>query len=174
MERAVQSRRVILDEPIHNLSRISTRAQTRLNEETEEIAILKAKSQFTERNMSDLRRVVTCEHTAACEVLQQGRAFYSYVEQPAKGFNQEESRMARDNFDQELRMYRQADARRQQQQFSKLQHSLRCSQEEATDRMKRAWSDPYEHEFRTELKSLHHELETVKQTHTDDDTDTLF
>eukprot|EP00971_Amphidinium_carterae_P251736 4997998-Amphidinium_carterae.1 len=90
--------------------------------------MLRAKLQFTEQNMTDLRRVAECEDHAACEVLQQGRAFYSYVEQQAKGFSHEEHRVARDKREQKLRMYRQVDARRQQQhQFSELQHSSRRS-----------------------------------------------
>eukprot|EP00971_Amphidinium_carterae_P216128 4290040-Amphidinium_carterae.1 len=71
-----------------------------------------------------MTRVAEDEHGTAQTVLREGREFYSYVENQARGFGQEESPAAHAHVDRELRRYRQADAQRQQQQFSVLQKTL--------------------------------------------------
>eukprot|EP00971_Amphidinium_carterae_P268329 5323684-Amphidinium_carterae.1 len=51
----------------------------------------------------------THEHGTAQTVLREGREFYPYVENQARGFGQEESQAAQAHVDRELRRYRQAD-----------------------------------------------------------------
>eukprot|EP00971_Amphidinium_carterae_P124142 2458934-Amphidinium_carterae.1 len=48
----------------------------------------------------------------------------------------EESRVAGEKLDREFKLYRQADARKQQMQFSQLQASLKRSHDEAVERNK--------------------------------------
>eukprot|EP00971_Amphidinium_carterae_P072382 1431820-Amphidinium_carterae.1 len=110
MERAVRSRRQMLDEHLLGVpetvrlnggpNAVRTRDQIRFQEETEEVAMFRAR---------ELSRVAEYEHSVAHE------------NNKPRGFSLEESQAACTTAEQELRRYRQADARRQQQQFSDLQ-----------------------------------------------------
>eukprot|EP00971_Amphidinium_carterae_P306261 6086394-Amphidinium_carterae.1 len=59
--------------------------------------------------MQNLERFAKLEHNAARSILAEGRQFYVYIEQQARGLSQAESNAARSNADLELRRYRQAD-----------------------------------------------------------------
>eukprot|EP00971_Amphidinium_carterae_P023554 464719-Amphidinium_carterae.2 len=131
--------------------------------------MLRAELRCAECNMNDLQRIAEHEHTVAREVLRQGRQFYSYIEQQARGFSQEEAHIARNKFDHELSLYRKADARRQQEQFSELQRTLRSSNEEEMARHSHSVRDQYQHEFRTELDSVKRELDLFQEANAEND-----
>eukprot|EP00971_Amphidinium_carterae_P245810 4881857-Amphidinium_carterae.2 len=88
---------------------------------------MRAQLRCAECNMSDLQHIAEHEHNIAREVVREGRQCFSYIEQQARGFSQEEANTARNKCDHELSLYRKADARRQQEQFSELQRTLRLS-----------------------------------------------
>eukprot|EP00971_Amphidinium_carterae_P315245 6265581-Amphidinium_carterae.1 len=62
MERAVQTRRNLLDEHLQSVPETVRQYGGRFMEETEEVAMLKAMLQFTEQNAYDLKRVAEYEH----------------------------------------------------------------------------------------------------------------
>eukprot|EP00971_Amphidinium_carterae_P004857 97154-Amphidinium_carterae.1 len=71
----------------------------------------------------------------------------------------EESRVVREKCDRELKLYRQADAWKQQMQFGEVQSSLRRSHDEAVERNRITISERSQSEFRGELRAIHRELE---------------
>eukprot|EP00971_Amphidinium_carterae_P127536 2526985-Amphidinium_carterae.1 len=100
MEHLFRSRSVMLSEHLANMSRhvaritqsgepssIRTRTE-RLQLETEEVQVLRARLECTEHNLRDLAKVAEYEH---------GAAYYSYAENQARGFGQEEMQAARDH-----------------------------------------------------------------------------
>eukprot|EP00971_Amphidinium_carterae_P263705 5231711-Amphidinium_carterae.2 len=109
---------------------IRTRQQTHTLEEAEEIACLQARLSCVECNARDFKIVAEHEHNIAQEVVREGRQFFAFIEDRARGFSQEEATTARERCDYELSLYRKADARRQQKHFSQLQQTLRTSNEE--------------------------------------------
>eukprot|EP00971_Amphidinium_carterae_P007629 150995-Amphidinium_carterae.1 len=60
-----------------------------------QIANLTARLGCAERNMQDLERFAELEHNTARSILAEGRQFYVYVEQQARGFSHAESNAAR-------------------------------------------------------------------------------
>eukprot|EP00971_Amphidinium_carterae_P061249 1212704-Amphidinium_carterae.1 len=98
MQRAMMRRREVLTEHIASVPdqimqglRPSqrTRQWQRSQEEASEIAILTAKLRCKEHNMQDVEKVAEYEHQVARRILDEGRQFYSHVEQQARGFSQE-------------------------------------------------------------------------------------
>eukprot|EP00971_Amphidinium_carterae_P034211 673628-Amphidinium_carterae.1 len=79
-----------------------TRQWHRSHEEATEIAILTARFGCAESQMQDLEKFAEHEHNVARSILNEGRQFYVYVEQQARGFSQAESNAARSNADLEL------------------------------------------------------------------------
>eukprot|EP00971_Amphidinium_carterae_P149755 2969067-Amphidinium_carterae.1 len=130
----------------------------------------RARLECTENNLRDLAKVAEYEHGAAQKVLRDGREFYSYVGNQARGFGQEETQAARDHVDRELRRYRQADAVRQQQQFSDLQRNLGVASESAVEQNRRTLNERYKEELKYELCSVNRELDVLRESHTSDDT----
>eukprot|EP00971_Amphidinium_carterae_P326037 6456648-Amphidinium_carterae.4 len=92
------------------------------------------------------------------EVVKEGRQFYAFIEDRARGFSLEEATNAREKCDYELSVYRRADARRQQEHFSHLQQSLKSSNEEELAQARQSMRSQYQQEFRTELDSVRKEL----------------
>eukprot|EP00971_Amphidinium_carterae_P044486 874893-Amphidinium_carterae.1 len=79
--------------------------------EAEEIASLKARLSCVERNAHDLHLMAEHEHNIAREVVREGRQFFAFIEDRARGFGQEEAVTAREKCDYALTLYRKADAR---------------------------------------------------------------
>eukprot|EP00971_Amphidinium_carterae_P214718 4260878-Amphidinium_carterae.1 len=98
-----------------------TRQWHRSREEAAEIATLTAQLSCAESNIRDLEQVSAFEHNVARSILTEGRQFYLYVEQQAKGFSQAEANAARSNADIELRRYREADVVTQQRLLASLE-----------------------------------------------------
>eukprot|EP00971_Amphidinium_carterae_P318465 6329878-Amphidinium_carterae.1 len=110
MERVFQSRTVMLSEhlasvPQHVIqttqsgrtSTVRTRAERCQLEEQEEVAMPRAKLKCTEHNLRDLAKVAAYEHGAIQKMLHDSRGVYSYVENQARGFGQEETQAARNH-----------------------------------------------------------------------------
>eukprot|EP00971_Amphidinium_carterae_P101185 2002163-Amphidinium_carterae.1 len=76
----------------------------------------------------------------------------------------------RNNVDQELRRYRQADALRQQQQqqFSELQRNLETANATALERSRQKLSERYKDEFLMELRSVQKEPDELREAHASD------
>eukprot|EP00971_Amphidinium_carterae_P092657 1835093-Amphidinium_carterae.1 len=94
------------------------------------------------------------EHNVAREVVREGRQFFAFIEDRARGFSQEEAVTAREKCDYGLSLYRKSDARRQQEHFSQLQQTLRTSNEEEMARSRLNLRSQYQLEFRSELDSV--------------------
>eukprot|EP00971_Amphidinium_carterae_P131339 2601336-Amphidinium_carterae.1 len=117
--------------------------------------------------MRDLERFAQLEHNAATSILAEGRQFYVYVEQQARGFSQAESDAARSNAEIELRRYRQADVVRQQHLLANLKSRMEQANREALDAHRLAVCERYRTEFVTELSSVQQQLEMLQQAHAD-------
>eukprot|EP00971_Amphidinium_carterae_P128430 2544113-Amphidinium_carterae.2 len=106
---------------------IRTRSQTHTLEEAEELPSLRAKLSSVECNARDLHMMAEHEHHIAQEVVREGRQFFAFIEDRARGFQSRrflEAATAREKCDYELSLYRKADARRQQEHFSQLQQTF--------------------------------------------------
>eukprot|EP00971_Amphidinium_carterae_P170257 3373341-Amphidinium_carterae.2 len=117
MESVFQTRSRVLNEHLAEVSRrvarttqsgkpstVWTRSKS-LHSEVEEVHALKARLECTEHNLKDLAIVAEYEHGAAQKILRDSREFYSYVENQAHGFGQEETQAAQAHVDRELRRY---------------------------------------------------------------------
>eukprot|EP00971_Amphidinium_carterae_P028475 560352-Amphidinium_carterae.1 len=113
---------------------------------------------------NSIERVAEYESRVAHEVVHEGRHFFSYVEQQAREFSREEEANTECNmFDHEFKLYRRADARRQQEQFSDLQRRLKSAHAEEMVRHRRTLKERYQHEFRTEVDSVQRELNIFQE-----------
>eukprot|EP00971_Amphidinium_carterae_P006548 129147-Amphidinium_carterae.1 len=111
------------------------------------------------------------ENNIAREVVREGRQFFAFIEDSARGFSQEEAVTARSKCDYELSLHRKADARRQQEQFSQLQQTLRTSNEEEMVRHRHSVRSQYKHELRTELDSVKRELYLFQEANAETDSE---
>eukprot|EP00971_Amphidinium_carterae_P178804 3546579-Amphidinium_carterae.3 len=131
--------------------------------------MMRAHLRCAECNMNDLQHIAEHEQLIAHEVVREGRQFFAFIQQRARGFSLEEANIACNKCDYELSLYRNADARRQQEQFSELQRTLRSSNEEEMARHCHNVRDLFQHEFRTELDSVKRELDLFQEANTKND-----
>eukprot|EP00971_Amphidinium_carterae_P326765 6457766-Amphidinium_carterae.1 len=145
-----------------------TRQWQRSHEDATEIEVLTAKLGCAESNIHDLEKVAEHEHSVARCILTEGRQFYAYVEQQARGFSQAESHAARSNADLELRRYRQADVVRQQQLLENLERQMERTNQGVLEQHRLAVGERYRTEFVAELSSVQQQVKMLRQAHADD------
>eukprot|EP00971_Amphidinium_carterae_P050345 991896-Amphidinium_carterae.3 len=139
-----------------------TRQWQKSHEDATEIAVLTARLGCAESNMQDLEKFAEHEHNVAKCILTEGRQFYVYVEQQARGFSQAESNAARSNADIELRRYRQADVVRQQHLLGNLERQMEQANKEALDQHRLTVGERYRTEFVAKLSSVQQQIEMME------------